>query len=412
MPIDFIDLRKGPQQPSWLTEGDKERTSRIFTDAWRMGQERQVMDLREREFQWQKQRSDAQLQMQQQALDIRNKSFEQEQTLHRLEIEKYQRAADVTIEQRKAAPALGAIYNQVSNLPLKWADPGVDDLMGQYTLEHPEGTNLPLWKIMESNQEKALSRKAQMDSKAAPNAADEAAIANQVADSEALDVAKGNPPWTPEKRLQMRHDLRGVKEFKPPLKGSLVVGPDGTVTASIGDENAPTVATASLAQKRILDAREFTSRIDDALQTVTTDAFGAKGKITDFINRTVGQINPEAVNLPVAQQRVMLGDLAQKQLAQYERMGRLTQVDRERILENGPTTGWFDSYERSVKAMQTMRAISKKSAAIDAKSAGMKVEDWMLTGLAPQDLTDLNKRGVLTKDEAIAAFKRLFPTAQ
>lgn len=243
------------------------------------------------------------------------------------------------------------------------------------------------------------------------NAADEAAIQNQLAREEQVSITASGQPWTPEQRAKRAAELGQLKDFKPGFKGGIAFDDQGRIQqVTFGDQ--PTVATASLAQKRILNAREYTSQIDDTLAGMTGDAVGIKGKINEWKNRTLGQINPEWINLPVAEQRVRIANLNETHLAQYERLGRMSQLDRERVREIGPTEGWFDTPERGIRALDTMRSIAKKNAAIDAKSAGTPIEDWMLQGLKPKDLTDLNQRGVLTKDEAIAAYRKLFPAAQ
>lgn len=104
MAIDFLDLRKGPKQPSWLTEGDKERTSRVFSEGWRMAQERKAYDLRERQFQLQKEQVEGQLEIQRRIAD-------QNATLGKLRVEAYLRKQD---DQIRAEKSFGEVSNMMS----------------------------------------------------------------------------------------------------------------------------------------------------------------------------------------------------------------------------------------------------------------------------------------------------------
>jgi hypothetical protein len=355
-------------------------------------------------------RAMGQLREQQRQFDVEQQFKQQVQQyqvqLASLAVEKAKTARDYEYQIDRAATEIGKIVNTTppdapdfvsrigeiaSRYPAVMRDP-----VYQHAITLPEQS--ARIKLQQAETIKALNPNP-------ANAADEAAIANQIKDEEALAVAQGKPSYTPEERIRRSVELRTLKEFKPPLKGGLSWDDQGRPIITLGE--GPTVATSSLVQKNINLAEKNYQLLDSLDKNLRTADLGVPGVIGEVIDRYAPQLGLPGFDAKRASNRSALKVAVQSMVRQISSdTGRFSEADRKRAEDAMVSFGAGENKERASAVLGELKDIIRGRTRIDASTGGMPVPEFAMT---PDEITKAVQTGKMTKEKGVEMRLKYFP---
>lgn len=238
-----------------------------------------------------------------------------------------------------------------------------------------------------------------------PNAADEAAISNQLAREEQVSITTTGQSWTPEQRAKRAAELGQLKDFKPAFKGGIAFDDQGRIQqVTFGDQ--PTVATASLAQKN-LNIAEKNYQLLDSLDKNLRDAdLGIRGVLGEVVDRYAPQFGLPGFDPKRATNREALRVSVQGMVRQISSDQRFTNEDRKRAEDAMVSFGAGENKERATEVLRELKSIVRDRAKVDAQTAGMAQPDFTMS---PDEITRAVQTGKLTKEKGVELRLRYYP---
>jgi hypothetical protein len=316
-----------------------------------------------------------------------------------LQIEKMKLAKDYEFQTSRASIEIGNLVNTT--------DPSLPDFQAKLygiASRYPAVMQSDVFKHAaelpeQSSKMKLEAAQAYHAMNPAPaNAADEAAISNQVRGLEQQDIMEGKPPWTDTKRLTMSNQLRGMKEFKPPFKGGIAFDDQGRIQqVTFGEQ--PTVATASMVQKNLNTAEKNMQLLNGLSEKLRGADLGARGVIGEFVNKVAPQIGLSNLFDPeLATNREVLKVTVQAMVRQISTDQRFSNEDRQRAEAAMIGQGWLENELNARQTLDVLRDIVRNRAKVDAQTGGMPIPEW---SLSQNDIIDAVQSGKITKEKAI-----------
>jgi hypothetical protein len=323
-----------------------------------------------------------------------------------LHIEKMKLAKDYEFQTNRAAIEIGNLVNK--------GDPSspqfIQDLYG-IAARYPAVMSDPVFQHASELPKQASQlnlQKAQAYHQMNPapaNAADEAAISNQLAREEQVSLTTTGQPWTPEQRAKRAAELGQLKDFKPGFKGGIAFDDQGRIQqVTFGDQ--PTVATASMAQKN-LNIAEKNYQLLDSLDKNLRDAdLGVRGVLGEIVDRYAPQFGLPGFDPKRASNREVLKVSVQGMVRQISSDTRFTENDRKRAEDAMVTFGTGENKERATVVLRDLKDIIRSRARVDAETGGMPIPEFTMS---PDEITKGVQSGRLTKEKGIELRLRYYP---
>jgi hypothetical protein len=226
-------------------------------------------------------------------------------------------------------------------------------------------------------------------------AGDEMRAALQANDTEAYQRAKERQDLIIEQSRKMGMTVTTDKDGNVKVE----FGPAG------GTPSTPTVATRTKMQETLVKYQNNDQAIDALANQLSPSMVGFQGVIGEFVvDRFLAQLDPSLVQGERVEGRTALRLLKEEMLRQVqEDPSRFGGIDRQEIEDIFPSTGTFESVQRSLHAMATIKEKFAMRAINAAHELQMPGPDWALKGLRRSAVLGLLKKGTINREEANAA---------
>lgn len=239
-----------------------------------------------------------------------------------------------------------------------------------------------------------------------PNAADEAAIKNQLTREEQVSITSTGQPWTSEQRAKRAAELGQLKDFKPAFKGGIAFDDQGRIQqVTFGDQ--PTVATASFVQKNLNTAEKNMQLLNDLSANIRGKDLGIAGNLGEIVDRWAPQFGLPGFDRQRATNREALKVAVQGMVRQISSdTGRFSEGDRKRAEAAMVRPGWDENEQNARAVLDELRDIVRSRAKVDAATAGMPAPEW---SLSPDDITRAVQSGKMSKEKGVELRLRHYP---
>lgn len=285
-----------------------------------------------------------------------------------------------------------------------WADPAVKIGLLEIGVTDPYTARGEMWKTMTQFHEDAIKHKSELDKEkttaamanlAAADRADAEAIAQvDPAKAEALRrnaVILRSTNVAPTETLETYTDDNGEKQFR------VVRGPSAGAVPK--DLTAPTAATASQIQQRLLSAEKGVELGMSLMSTLTDADVGVRGNVNQIvINEGLAQLIPGLQKGQVTEARTMLGQFKENALKAIASDPRISNADAKRLEKILPTLGTVESVQSAKDKIKTFVDRFREQSRTDAVAAKIPIPNWALT---ITELREKVSKGELTEDEAV-----------
>lgn len=143
---------------------------------------------------------------------------------------------------------------------------------------------------------------------------------------------------------------------------------------------APTVATQSQAQQKLLRYENSVELINKLQKTLKSEHLGAAGVAGEWImDRGMSQLIPELANKDRIDARSALIAAREGLLGEISNDPRFSNMDREEVSRALPSSGIFESLPDATQRLNTVRSIITQRGKIYAKGVGQSPLLWTMT---------------------------------
>lgn len=320
-----------------------------------------------------------------------------------LQVQKMKLAKDYEFQTSKAEIEIGNLLNTTDP-----RDPMFRRNLGAILARYPAASRSDIAKhAMELpfQAEKLDIDRLRASKETTPNAADEAAIANQLAREEAVAFSKTGQPWTQEQRATRAAELGALKDFKPAFKGGITFDDQGRIQqVSFGDQ--PTVATASFVQKNINIAEKNYQLLDELDRNLRDADLGIRGVLGEVVDRYAPQFGLPGFDPKRASNREVLKVSVQGMVRQISSDTRFTEADRKRAEDAMVSFGAGENKERATAVLRELKDIIRSRAKIDAVTGGMPQPEFTYS---KDEIISAVQSGKMTKEKAMELRQRYYP---
>jgi len=143
---------------------------------------------------------------------------------------------------------------------------------------------------------------------------------------------------------------------------------------------SPSVATQSMAQKKLLKYEGAVQLINDLQKTIKPEYLGAKGAAGEIlVDRGLAQLAPEMANRDRIDFRAGLIAARESLMREINDDTRFSNADREEVAKALPSSGIFESLPDAQQRLETVRRILSQRGKIYSEGIGIKAPLWSLS---------------------------------
>jgi hypothetical protein len=191
--------------------------------------------------------------------------------------------------------------------------------------------------------------------------------------------------------------------------GTTVFDPaTGNPIVQIGkQQGGATISTQTKLQQGIANLQKTVSSLEEIENTLRPEDVGLKGVIGEqLLDRIAPQFGLDTSDVQRMDNRTKLKAVVQGALREVSADSRFTENDRIAVEEILPKAGVRETYQNAIQTSKTLRRIFAKRALIDAQTLKIAPPPWALESLDARALSEAQRSGIITKDQAISEFKR------
>lgn len=192
------------------------------------------------------------------------------------------------------------------------------------------------------------------------------------------------------------------------MKGQqIVTGYDdqGRPIITMGKGAAPTVATQSEAQRKLLRYENSLELMNHLTQNLQAGHLGIRGLAGEYLlDRGLSQLVPELANQERVDARSALIAMREGMMREMSNDTRFSNADREEIARALPSSGAFESLPDARQRIDTVKRILIQRGKAYSTAAGMKTPP--LWTLSSDEIQDLYRNNKISYEEALNALNR------
>lgn len=194
--------------------------------------------------------------------------------------------------------------------------------------------------------------------------------------------------------IYMGQDDQGKPIFQMTEAGGKPIGTVGT----------PTVATQSMAQRKLLQYQNSTQLINYLQKNLKEEHVGMRGAAGQLlVDEALAQVVPEAANKDRVDLRSTMTAARESLLREISDDQRFSKLDREEIAKALPSNGVFESLPAAKQKLETVRRILAQRGKTYSQGLGQKPPLWSMD---PEEIKSAFQKGEIKEDEAIDALTR------